>query len=141
MAIFQATCISFKKELYTGTHDFTPGTGDTFKLALYDSTANLSESTTVYTTSGEITDAGYTTGGYALTTVAPTSVGNTALVDFADLTIPATVTARGALIYNASKSNKAVCVINFGLDRSSSGGNFVITFPAADAQNAILRMT
>ncbi len=143
MAIVQAMCTSFKVELLTATHNFTASTGDTFKLALYESTATLGASTTAYTTSGEVSSSGtnYTAGGNALTNVTPTSSGTTAFTDFSDLTFSTvTLTARGALIYNSSKSNKAVCVLDFGSDKSASSGNFTIVFPAADASNAIIRL-
>lgn len=143
MAIVQAMCTSFKVELLTATHNFTNTTGDVFKLALYESTATLGASTTAYTTSGEVSSSGtnYTAGGGTLTNVTPTSSGTTAFTDFADLTFSnVTLTARGALIYNSSKSNKAVCVLDFGSDKSASSGNFTIVFPAADASNAIIRI-
>ena len=141
MAITQAMCTSFKVELMTATHNFTASTGDTFKLALYTSAATLDASTTAYTASGEASGTNYTAGGAALTNVTPTSSGTTAFTDFADLTFSTvTITARGCLIYNSSKSNKAVCVLDFGSDKSASAGNFTIVFPTADATNAIIRI-
>jgi len=141
MAIVQAMCTSFKVELMTGTHNFTTSTGDVFKLALYTSAATLGASTTAYTVSGEASGTGYTAGGASLTNVTPTSSGTTAFTDFADLTFSTvTITARGCLIYNSSKSNKAVCVLDFGSDKSASAGNFTIVFPTADASNAIIRI-
>jgi hypothetical protein len=141
MAISQAMCTSFKVELLTATHNFTASTGDTFKIALYTSSATLGASTTAYTTSNEVTGVGYSAGGNTLTNVTPTSSGTTAFTDFADTTwTTATITARGALIYNSSKSDKAVCVLDFGSDKTSTAGNFTIVFPTADASNSIIRI-
>lgn len=141
MAITQAMCTSFKKEILTATHDFTATTGDTFKIALFTSSATLSASTTAYATTNEVSGTGYTAGGASLTSVTPTTSGTTALCDFADVTwSTSTITANGALIYNSSKSNKAVVVLAFGADKSSSAGDFTITFPTADASNAIIRI-
>jgi hypothetical protein len=141
MAISQAMCTSFKVELLTATHNFTASTGDVFKIALYTSSASLDATTTVYTTSNEVVGTGYTAGGNTLTNVTPTASGTTALTDFADTTwSTATITARGAMIYNSSKSNKAVCILDFGSDKTSTAGNFTIVFPVADASNAIIRI-
>jgi len=141
MAITQAMCTSFKQELLTGTHNFTTSTGDTFKLALFTSSATLGASTTAYTTSNEVSGTGYTAGGAALTNVTPTTSGTTALTDFADLTFSsATITANGALIYNDDQSDKAVIVLAFGGDKTSTNGDFTIQFPTADASNAIIRI-
>ena len=141
MAISQAMCTSFKVELLTATHNFTASTGDVFKIALYTSSASLDATTTAYTTSNEVVGTGYTAGGNTLTNVTPTSSGTTALTDFADTTwSTATITARGAMIYNSSKSNKAVCILDFGSDKTSTAGNFTIVFPVADASNAIIRI-
>jgi hypothetical protein len=141
MAITQAMCTSFKVELLQGVHNFTASTGDTFKIALYTSSATLDATTTVYTTSNEVTGTGYTAGGNTLTNVTPTSSGTTAFTDFADTTwSTATITARGALIYNSTESNKSVCVLDFGSDKTSTAGNFTIVFPTADASNAIIRI-
>lgn len=141
MAITQAMCTSFKVELLTGTHNFTASTGDAFKLALYTSSATLDASTTAYTTSNEVTGTGYTAGGGALTNVTPTSSGTTAFTDFADLTFStATITARGCLIYNSTDSDKAVAVLDFGGDKTSTAGDFTIVFPTADASSAIIRI-
>ena len=134
MAITQAMCTSFKVELLTGTHDFTNSTGDTFKLALYTSSATLDASTTAYTATNEASGTGYSAGGGTLTNVTPTSSGTTAFTDFADLTFSsATITARGCLIYNDTDSDKAVAVLDFGGDKTSTNGDFTIQFPAADA--------
>ena len=141
MAITQAMCTSFKVELLTGTHNFTNSSGDTFKLALYTSSASLDASTTAYTTSNEASGTGYSAGGGTLTNVTPTSSGTTAFTDFSDLTFSsATITARGCLIYNSSDSNKAVAVLDFGGDKTSTNGDFTIQFPTADASNAIIRI-
>lgn len=141
MSISQAMCTSFKTELLTATHDFSASGGDTFKLALYSSTASLGASTTAFTQTGEVSGAGYSTGGSSLTNVAPTSSGTTAFTDFNDLTFASsTITARGCLIYNSTDSNKAVCVLDFGSDKTSTSGDFTIQFPTADASNAIIRI-
>jgi hypothetical protein len=141
MAITQAMCTSFKVELMTATHNFTTSTGDVFKIALYTSSATLDATTTAYTSTNEVSGTGYSAGGNTLTNVTPTSSGTTAFTDFADTTwSTATITARGALIYNSSKSNKAVCVLDFGSDKTSTAGNFTIVFPTADASNAIIRI-
>ena len=142
MAISQAMPTSFKQELLTATHNFTASTGDVFKIALYTSSATLGASTTVYSTSNEVANGnGYTTGGNTLTNVTPTTSGTTAFTDFADTTWSnATITANGALIYNSSKSDKAVAVLAFGGDKTSTAGDFTIVFPTADASNAIIRI-
>jgi hypothetical protein len=141
MAITQAMCTSFKKELLTATHNFATN-GNAFKLALYTSSATMGATTTAYSTSQEVSNSGsYSAGGGTLTKVAPTSSGTTGFTDFADITFTtATITARGALIYNDTNSDKAVCVLDFGSDKSSSSGSFTIQFPAADASNAIIRI-
>jgi hypothetical protein len=142
MAITQAMCTSFKKELLTGTHNFTASSGNTFKLALYTSSATLSAATTAYSSTNEASGTNYTAAGAALTSVTPTTSGTTAFGDFADLTFAnATVTANGALIYNDSASgDPAVVVLAFGGDKTSTAGAFTIQFPAADASNAIIRI-
>jgi len=141
MATTQAVCTSFKQELLTATHDFTNGTGDAFKIALFTSSATLGASTTAYSTSNEVVGSGYTAGGNTLTNVTPTSSGTTAFTDFADTTwSSATITARGALIYNSTDADKAVVVLDFGSDQTSTAGDFTIQFPTADASNAIIRI-
>lgn len=142
MSITQAMCTSFKKELMTATHNFTASSGNTFKLALYTSSATLGAATTAYATTNEASGTNYTAGGAALTAVTPTTSGTTALTDFADLTFSnATVTANGALIYNDSASgDPAVVVLAFGGDKTSTAGDFTIQFPTADASNAIIRI-
>ena len=141
MSIVQAICTSFKVELLQGIHDFTPATGGVFKLALYTEVANLSALTTTYTATDEIADSGdYTAGGVTLTQTALGSDGTTALVSFETLSIAATITASGAMIYNASAADRAVAVLDFGGPRTSSGGTFVISFPTPNAAAAIIRI-
>lgn len=141
MAITQALCSSFKVELGQGLHNFTNGTGNVFKIALYTSSATLGASTTVYSSTNEITGTGYVAGGATLTNVTPVLSGSTAIFDFADVTWSAsTFTARGALIYNSTNGNRAVMVLDFGSDKTSTAGDFTIIFPAPDASNAILRI-
>ena len=135
-------CTSFKKDLMTATHNFTNSTGNTFKLALYTTSASFTAATTAYTTSNEVSGTGYSAGGSALTNVTPTTSSTTALTDFADLTFSsATITARGALIYNDSASgDPSVVVLDFGGDKTSTAGDFTIVFPTADASSAIIRI-
>lgn len=148
MAITQAMCTSFKVELLNGIHAFgttvvrAATTADTFKIALYTSTATLGATTTAYSATNEITGSGYTAGGNTLSVSAvPTSTGTTAFLDFADTTwSAATITANGALIYNSTQTNKAVAVLAFGGDKTSTAGDFTIIFPTADASNAIIRI-
>lgn len=144
MAITQAVTTSFKKQLLEGAHDFR-SSGDTINIALYTSSASLDASTSAYTTSGETSGTGYSAGGQELTKVAPTSSGTTAFIDFADETFStATITARGALIYNTTPAhtytNPSIVVLDFGGDKTSTSGDFTILFPTADASNAILRL-
>ena len=144
MAITSAVCTSFKVELLKGVHDFTATTGNTFKIALYTSSASLGAGTTAFSTSNEITNSSgtaYTSGGASLTSVTPTTDSTTAVCDFSDVSFTsASFTANGALIYNSSQSNKAVAVIAFGGDKTVSSGTFTIQFPTADATNAIIRL-
>ena len=142
MAISQAMCTSFKKELLEGVHNFKNSGGNDFKLALYTSSATLGASTTAYTTSNEASGTNYTAKGASLTRVDPSISSTTALTDFADLTFSnASVTARGCLIFNDTASgDPAVCVLDFGADKTSTAGDFTIQFPAADASNAIIRI-
>ena len=141
MAISTAMCTSFKQEILVGTHNFTASSGDTFKLALFTSSASLGASTTAFSASNEASGTGYSSGGSNLTSVTPTTSGTTALCDFNDLVFStATITANGALIYNSDQSNKAVCALAFGGDKTSTAGDFTITFPTADASNAIIRI-
>lgn len=141
MAITSAICTSFKQELLVATHNFTASTGDTFKLALYTSSATLGATTTAYTTTNEVSGTNYTAGGGTLTSVTPTTSGTTAVCDFADLTFgTATITARGMLIYNSTDSNKSVAAIDFGGDKTSTAGDFTIVFPSPTATGAIIRL-
>ena len=144
MAITSAICTSFKQEILVGTHNFTATTGNTFKIALYTSSATLGAGTTAYDTTNEITNSSgtaYTAGGATLTSVTPTTSGTTALCDFADVSFSsASFTANGALIYNDTQSDKAVAVIAFGGDKTVTSGTFTIQFPTADATNAIIRI-
>ena len=135
-------CTSFKKELMTATHNFTNSTGNTFKLAMYTNSATFNADTTAYTTSNEVSGTGYTAKGATLTNSTPTSSSTTAFTDFTDVTFSSsTITARGALIFNDSASgDPAVLVLDFGSDKESSNGDFVIVFPTADASNAIIRI-
>ena len=144
MAITSAICTSFKVELLKGVHNFTATTGNTFKIALYDSDATLGASTTAFSTSEEITNTSgtaYTSGGATLTSVTPVASSTTAVCDFADVSYTsASFTANGALIYNSSATNAAVAAIAFGSDKTATNGTFTIQFPTADATNAIIRL-
>tara|TARA_R100001440_G_scaffold24526_2_gene39956 strand:+ start:518 stop:973 length:456 start_codon:yes stop_codon:yes gene_type:complete len=150
MAIAQAMCTSFKKELLEGVHNFKTSGGGTFKLALYaegsggksSTTATLGAATTAFTTTGEVASSGtYATGGGSLTRIDPTTSGTTGFTDFSDLSFTtATITAMGALIYNSSASNKAVAVLDFGSNKTSTSGTFTIQFPTANASSAIIRI-
>jgi len=141
MAIAQAMCTSFKVQLLSGAQNFNTGTTKVYKIALYTSAATLGATTTAYSTTNEVVGTGYTAGGEILTvSQIPTSSSTTAFIDFADKTWPnATITARGALIYN-STDNTAVAVLDFGADKTSTAGNFTIVFPTPNASNAILRI-
>ena len=141
MAISQGMATSFKVQLLNGQQNFS---SNTFKLALYTSSASLDENTTAYTSSNEVPSTGnYSAGGNTLTvSVTPTNSGNVAYISFANTSwANATITAAGALIYNNSQSNAAVCVLNFGGDKTSTNGTFAVNFPTADASNAIIRLT
>jgi hypothetical protein len=136
-------CTSFKQEILQGVHDFTASTGDSFKLALYTNSASFTAATTAYTASNEVGNSGsYSAGGGALTNITPTTSGTTAFTDFADITFTsATITARGALIYNdTAAGDPAVVVLDFGTDKTSTAGDFQVVFPTADASNAIIRI-
>ena len=135
-------CTSFKTELMTATHNFTNSTGNTFKLALYDNSASFTAATTAYTTSNEISGSGYSAGGGTLTNITPTSSSTTAFTDFDDLTFStATITARGALIYNdTAAGDPSIVVLDFGGDKTSTAGDFKIVMPTADASNALIRI-
>jgi hypothetical protein len=136
-------CTSFKVELMKGVHNFTTGTGNTFKLALYDNSASFTAATTAYTATNEVANSGtYAAGGGTLTNVTPTSSGTTAFTDFADLSFTsATITAYGALIYNdTAAGDPAVCVLDFGGAKTSTSGTFTIIFPTDDSTSAIIRI-
>lgn len=138
MAITQAMCNSFKTELLGGTHDLDT---DVIKIALFTSSATLGASTTAYSSTNEVSGTGYTAGGNTLSGATISLSGSTAIVDFTDTTwSSATITARGALIYNSSKADRAIAVLDFGSDKSSTNGDFTVVFPAADASNAIIRI-
>lgn len=156
MAITQSMCTSFKAELMLAVHDFRPTGGDTFKLALYTSSASLDANTTAYTASNEVTGTNYTAGGGALVNLGVVTSNNTSstgtgYTDFSDLTFSnSTITARGALIYNSTPSansnanttltNAAVAVLDFGGDKTSTNGDFTIIFPTASNTTAIIRI-
>lgn len=137
MAITTALCRSYLQEILQGVHE----AGDDYKIALFAGTATLNKSTTAYGTTGEISGTGYTAGGQSLTGFAVSLDGDTAILDFDDPVWPsATLTAGGALIYNASQSNKAVATFSFGGDVSSTNDNFSAPLPAADAANGLIRL-
>ena len=144
MTITSAICNSFKVEILEAEHNFTASSGDTFNLALYDSGADLSKSTTVYTTSEELaTTGGYTAKGIALTSVTPVLDSDTAVCDFSPNIswTSASFTARGCLIFNDShSSDAAVCAIDFGGDKTVTSGTFTVEFPAPAASTAIIRI-
>ena len=142
MAIKQAMCTSFKQALLDGEMDFSSDTSQTFKIALYTSSADLSASTTAYSTTNEISGTGYTAGGITLTIASnSTTSGTTAFVDFSDTSwTSSSITARGALIYKSGGTDPSIAVLDFGEDKSSVSGTFTVTFPTADADNAIIRI-
>lgn len=142
MAITQAVCNTFKSEILGAVHDFDSGSGQVFKLALYSSAATLDANTTVYSSSNEVGNTGqYSAGGGVLASQQVSLDGSVAIVDFADLSFTGvTLTARGALIYNTSASNKSVCVLDFGSDKTATSGTFTIQFPAFTSAAAILRI-
>ena len=142
MAIAQTMCTSFKAEVAQGLHNFTRTTGNVFKLALYVATANLGADTTVYTTSGEASGTNYSAGGIALTNITPLSSGTTGYWSFDDATFTnVTLSCAGALIYNSTNGNRAVCVLSFGNTITKSASNLVITFPPMGATDSVLRIT
>lgn len=141
MAITTSFATSAKQELLEGVHNFKNSGGDTFKAALYTSSATLGASTTAYSSTNEVSGTGYTAGGNTLTRVDPTTSGTTAFTDFADTSwTTATITARGVGIYNSTDSNKWISAHDFGGDVSATAGTFTVVFPTADASNAILRL-
>jgi len=134
-------CTSFKKELLSGTHVIATTSGDVFKMALYTSSATLDATTTSYSSTNEVTGTNYTAGGITLTNVDPASSGTTGYTQFANATFTnVTLTARGALIYNSSKGNKAVAVLDFGSDKTATAGDFVVTMPTNSSTTALLRL-
>lgn len=142
MAIVQTMCTSFKAEVAQALHNFTAGTGDVFKLALYVATANLGADTTVYTSTGEASGTNYTAGGIALTNITPLAASNTGYWSFDDATFSnVTLTCAGALIYNSTNGNRAVCVLNFGQTITKTASNLVITFPPMGATDSVLRIS
>ena len=144
MAISSAICNTFKTEILKAVHNFTASSGNSFKLALYTSSASLGAGTTAYATTNEISNtagSAYTAGGKVVVSVTPALDGSTACCDFADISFTsASFTANGCLIYNDTQADKAVCVVAFGGDKTVSSGTFTIQFPAADASNAIVRI-
>ena len=141
MAITQSMATSFKKELLEGKHNFLASGGNSFKLALYTSSATMGAATTAFTTTNQASGTNYTSGGNALTNINPASSGTTAFTDFADLTFgTASITARGCMIYNDTNADRNVAVFDFGGDKTSTAGSFTIQFPTADASNAIIRI-
>lgn len=157
MAVTQALCTSFKAEILLAVHDFRVTGGDTFKIALYTSSASIDANTTAYTATNEVTGTNYTAGGATLTNLGVVTSNNTSstgvgYTDFADVTwASSTITARGALIYNTTPSansnantaltNASVCVLDFGSDKTSTAGDFTIVFPTASNSTAIVRIT
>ena len=142
MAIYQTMCTSFKAEVAQALHNFTTGTGNVFKLALYVATADLGADTTVYTATGEASGTNYTAGGIVLTNITPTTSGTTGYWSFQTATFTnVTLTCAGALIYNSTNQDRAVCVLNFGGTIVKTTQNLVITFPAAGETSSVLRIT
>ena len=135
-------CTSFKVELMTATHNFTLSTGNTFNIALYDNNASFTAATTAFTTSDEVTGTAYTTKGNTLVNVTPVSSSTTAYTDFGDSTwSSSTITARGAMIFNDTASgDPSVVILDFGSDKVSSSGDFVVIFPTANSTSAIIRI-
>ena len=142
MAIYQTMCTSFKAEVAQGLHNFTRTTGNVFKLALYVATANLGADTTIYTSTGEASGTNYSAGGIALTNITPLSSGTTGYWSFDDATFTnVTLSCAGALIYNSTNGNRAVCVLSFGSTINKVASNLVITFPPMGATDSVLRIT
>jgi len=141
MAIYQTMCTSFKAEVAQALHNFTAGSGDEFYIALYVATANLGADTTVYTSTGEASGTNYTAGGIALTNITPLAANGTGYWSFDDATFSnVTLTCAGALIYNSTNGNRAVCVLNFGQTITKTASNLVITFPPMGATDSVLRI-
>lgn len=141
MSIIQGHTTSFRQEVLQGLHDFTNSTGNTFKIALYTSSATLGPTTTSYSATNEISGTGYVAGGATLTNVTPTISGTTAYASFVNPSwSSASFTAAGALVYNSTNANRAVLVLDFGRDQVASSETFTVEFPVADATNAIIRI-
>jgi hypothetical protein len=142
MAIYQTMCTSFKAEVARALHNFTTSTGNVFKLALYLATADLDAETTVYTTTGETSGTNYTAGGIVLTNITPATAGTTGYWSFEAATFTnVTLSCAGALIYNSTNANRAVCVLNFGGTIVKTAQNLIITFPVAGETSSVLRIT
>lgn len=144
MTISQTATTSFKVELAQGLHNFGPTAPNTFKIALYTSSASLGSTTTAYTATGEVASgSGYTTAGEILVvSTTPTSSGTTMLLSFSDVTwAGASFTARGALIYNSTNSNRSVAVLDFATDQTGTGNNFIVRFPSSNVTSAIIRIS
>jgi len=142
MAIVQTMCTSFKAEVAQGLHNFTRTTGNVFKLALYVATANLNADTTVYTSTGEASGTNYTAGGIALTNITPLAANGTGYWSFQNATFSnVTLTCAGALVYNSTNGDRAVCVLNFGQTITKTASNLVVTFPPMGATDSVLRIS
>lgn len=138
MAITQSVTTSFKAEVLEGLHNLSVG-GDTFYLALYTSSANINSSTTAYTPVGEVSGGSYSAGGGALTNLGVTNSGTLAYSSWSDIAFTGPITAAGALIYNASKGNRSVAVLNFGGSYTSKGSTpFTVTFPPNNSATAVI---
>jgi len=148
MTIAQTSTTSFKVELLQAVHNFGPTTPNTFKIALYTAASDIGPATTAYTATNEVVGTGYTAGGNTLAISTDPASGNndasipTAFVSFSNTSwTSSTITARGALIYNSTQGNKSVAVLDFGADKTTANATFLITFPAADASSAIVRIS
>ena len=142
MAIYQTMCTSFKAEVARALHNFTASTGDVFKIALYVASATIDASTTAYTSAGESSGTNYTAGGISLTNITPTTSGTTGYWSFEHATFSnVSLSCAGALIYNSTNQNRAVCVLSFGNTIVKSASDLTITFPAPGATDAVLRIT
>ena len=142
MAIFQTMCTSFKAEVARALHNFTASTGDVFKIALYVASATIDASTTAYTSAGESSGTNYTAGGSSVTNITPTTSGTTGYWSFENATFSnVSLSCAGALIYNSTNQNRAVCVLSFGNTIVKSASDLTITFPAPGATDAVLRIT
>ena len=136
-----AICNSFKGQILTATHNFTVTTGNTFKLAMYTTNATLGASTTSFTTGSQVSSSGYTSGGKALVLSGVKVSSAIAITNFSNVSFTGvTLSARGALIYNTSATNKAVCVLDFGGTKTATAGTFTVQFPAFTTAAAIIRI-